>query len=177
VYVHLLLLNSFPQNVGTINKVISLLTQMFGGLLILYSIDSNIGVIKQKSLLILLATYFKEFPLIKRPIIIETQCSPIAISGRKAKIILGRDPKSIEEKIEYLQYQIIEIKHDIEQEKKELNDKIDRQSKELSVQIQEAKSGLQNLELKMDEVSTGGVKVQLFGVLLMVYGAISGYAA
>jgi len=38
-------------------------------------------------------------------------------------------------------------------------------------------ASLRSLESKMDEVSTGGLMVQLFGVLLMVYGAIAGYAA
>lgn len=47
----------------------------------------------------------------------------------------------------------------------------------MNAQIQDAKSVLQNLEFKMDEVSTGGIKIQLFGVLLMVYGAIAGYVA
>ncbi len=150
---------------------------MVGGLLILYSIDSNIGVIKQKSLLTVLAAYFKEFPLIKKSVTLEVQGFANATSFGKAKITVGRNPNSIEEKIEYLQDQINEIKHDLEQETKELNEKIDRQSKEMGTQIQETKSALRNLESKMDEVSTGGVKVQLFGVLLMVYGAIADYAA
>ena len=77
----------------------------------------------------------------------------------------------------YLQEQINEVKRDLEQESKELNEKIDRQSKEMNAQIQDAKAALHSLESKMDEVSTGGLKVQLFGVLLMVYGAIAGYAA
>jgi hypothetical protein len=29
----------------------------------------------------------------------------------------------------------------------------------------------------MDEVSIGGIKVQLFGVLLLIYGSISDYVA
>jgi hypothetical protein len=47
----------------------------------------------------------------------------------------------------------------------------------MNAKIQDANSALRNLESKMDEVSTGGIKVQLFGVLLMVYGAIAGYVA
>jgi hypothetical protein len=174
---HFMLLYCFSQHSEFINKTISLTSQLVGGLLILYSIDSNIGVIKQKSLLSLLANYFSEFPLIKRSIVIELQGAAMAVSGGKAKITVGRNPRSIEEKIEYLQEQITEIKRDIEQESKELNEKIDRQSKEMCVQIQEAKSGLRVLESKMDEVSTGGINGQLFGVLLMVYGAIAGYFA
>jgi hypothetical protein len=84
--------------------------QLVGGLLILYSIDSNIGVIKQKSLLSILTSYFKEFPLIKRSVVIDAQCAVIAVSGGKAKITVGRNPQSVDEKIEYLQEQINELK-------------------------------------------------------------------
>lgn len=95
--------------------------------------------------------------------------------GGGTKIVIGRNPQTIDEKIDYLQEQINELKLDVEQESKELNGKIVRLSKEMNIQIQDAKSTIQSLESKMAEVSIGGIKVQLFGVLLMVYGAISSY--
>ncbi|RFC33088.1 MAG: hypothetical protein DID91_2727703235 [Candidatus Nitrotoga sp. MKT] len=101
---------------------------MVGGLLILYSIDSNIGVIKQKSLYSILTDYFKEFPLLKRSVVIELQGAAIVMSGGKAKVTVGRNPQSIDEKLEYLQEQINEVKRDLEQKSKGLNEKIDRQS-------------------------------------------------
>jgi hypothetical protein len=174
---HLLLLYYFSQSASFINKTTSLVSKLVGGLLVLYSIDSNIGVIKQKSLFSILANYFKEFPLIKRPVVIEVPGGIITISGGRPKITVGRSPQNIEDKIDYLQEQINELKRDFGQESKELNEKIDRQSTEMNSQIQVNKSALQSLESKMDEISTGGINVQLFGVLLMVYGAIAGYAA
>lgn len=172
---HLLLLYYFSINAKFINKTISLLFQIIGGLLILYSIDSNIGVINQKSLLSLLGKYFNEFPLIKRSVVIEVQSGGGIVIGGGTKIVIGRNPQTIDEKIDYLQEQINELKLDVEQESKELNGKIVRLSKEMNIQIQDAKSTIQSLESKMAEVSIGGIKVQLFGVLLMVYGAISSY--
>lgn len=174
---HLLLLSLFPQSAVLINKSIALITQLIGGLLILYSIDSNIGIIKQKSLFLLFANYFKEFPLVNRSTTIELQGASMAITGGKAKLSVGRNPQNIEEKIRYLQEQINEMKQEFEQETKDIHERIDRQTKEMNVKIQETNSALKNLESKMDEVSTGGIKPQLFGVLLMIYGAVSGYAA
>jgi hypothetical protein len=155
----------------------SLVAQLVGGLLILYSIDSNIGVIKQKSLLLMLTSYFKEFPLIERPIVIQSRGASMGISGVKGMITIDQNPQCIDEKIEYLQEQINELKKNVEQESKKLNEKIERQSEEINTQIQVAKSTLRNLESKINEISIGGIKVQLFGVLLMVYGAIAGYVA
>jgi len=47
----------------------------------------------------------------------------------------------------------------------------------MNAKIQETYSALESLGSKIDEVSTGGIKPQLFGVLLMIHGAVSGYAA
>ncbi len=177
VIAHMVLLHYFHQSASLIHKVISLLAQLGGGFLILYSIDSNIGVLKKKSLITLLAAYFQEFPLIKRSVTLEVQGLVSTSSLGKAKLTVSRNPNNIEEKIEYLQYQIDEIRSEFEQGCNELNEKIDRQSKEIGAQIQEWKFTLQTLESKVSEVSAGGVLVQLFGVLLMVYGAIAGYMA
>lgn len=177
VCAHLLLIHYFIQNASSINKTISLFTQFGGGLLILYSIDANIGVITQKSLLTCLTAYFKEFPLIKRSSSLEIQSCTHNVAVSSSQLSVSRNPESIEEKIEYLQEQIKELKRDLEQESRKLNEKIDHQSKEKNIQIEETKSALTNLESKINEVTTGGVKVQFFGVLLMVYGALAGYAS
>lgn len=177
ITIHLMLIYYFCMNATATNKAISLFAQLIGGLLILYSIDSNIGIIKEKSLLAIFANYLREFPLIKRSIVIELQVASMSMSAGKVKLTVGRNPKSIEEKIEYLQEQINEVKRDVEQESKELNEKIDRQSTGMNTKIQEAQSALQKVESKMGEVSIGGTMVQLFGILLMIYGAMAGYLA
>lgn len=175
--IHMLLRSQFPQGAELINETVCLVSQLIGGLLVLYSINSNSGIITQKSLLTLIGNYFNEFPFLKRSFTLKGLGGVCPTAVGKVRLSVVRNPQSIEEKIKYLQEQINEIKRDFEQETKDLNDKIDRQAKELSVKIQETNSALRNFESKMDEVTTGGIKPQLFGVLLMIYGAISGYAA
>ena len=174
---HFLLLDYFSQSDEFINKTASLLAQLAGGFLLLYSIDSNIGIMNEKSLLTMLKNYFKEFPLIKKSVVIELKGVALTVSAGKGKVVVERNPQSINEKIEYLQEQIDQIKLQLDQESKELNKKIERQSEEINAQIQDAKSTLRIFEDKMVEVSTGGIKAQLFGILLMLYGAFAGYFA
>jgi hypothetical protein len=177
ICIHLLLIYYFRLNASTTNKTISLTSQLVGGLLILYSIDSNIEIIKKKNLRAVFINYLKEFPLIKRfPVVINGLGAAIAV-GSEGKFTVGRNPQTIDEKLEYLQEQINEVKQDLEQGLRELNEKIERMSKEMNAQIQETKTKQQNLESKTEEVFIGGIKVQLFGVLLMIYGASSGYLA
>jgi hypothetical protein len=174
-YVHLLLLSTFSESAININKIISLICQVVGGIIILYTIDSNIDILKHKSLFSLAANYLKEFPLIKRHVKLEVQGGLHGTSSVKAKISVVKKPESIEERIAYLQEQINDLKLDLEQKSKELSEKIDGLSYKMSSQTEEIKSGLQILESKIVEISTGGITVQLFGVLLMVYGAIAGF--
>lgn len=78
---HLSLVDYFCSNVSEVHKIIALITQLIGGLLILYSIDSNIGIIKDKNLLALLTGYLREFPLIKRPVVIQAQGVTMGLSS------------------------------------------------------------------------------------------------
>ena len=121
--------------------------------------------------------YLRECPLIRRSVVIEAQAGSYGISGAKAKLTVGRNPKSVEEKLEYLQEQINEVRRDFEEETKELNQKINANLKEMNTKIEATQTELRTIESKMDEVSVGGIKIQIFGVLLLIYGSISDYFA
>jgi hypothetical protein len=172
-----LLIYYFSFNASSTDKFLSLVSQIIGGLFILDSIDSNIGIINDKKLFLIFSNYLREFPLIKRSVVLQAHGASIAMASSTAKATVSRNPISIEEKLEYLQDQIDTIKRDIELESKELNAKIDRCSNELNIKIQDTKLALEKIDSKIKEVSIGGISEQIFGVLLMVYGAISGYFA
>ena len=174
---HWFLISYFCLSAGTTNKSIALISQITGGLLVLYSIDSNIGVLRGKSLFEMVTNYLRECPLIRRSVVVGAQAGSYGISGAKAKLTFGRNPKSIEEKLEYLQEQINEARRDFEQEIKGLNQTIDANSKEMKTKIEATQTALITIGSKMDEVSIGGIKIQLFGVLLLIYGSISEYFA
>ncbi len=181
VCVHLLLIYYFGLNARVTNKTISLFSQLGGGLLVLYSINSNIGIMKGKNIFSSLANYvivyFSEFPLFKKSTVIELQATSMSISGGKAKATVVRNPKFIEEKIEYLQEQINEVRVELEREAKELTAITDRLSHAISAQTQETTSALRTIETKIDNVSIGNIEYQLFGVFLIIYGSVSGYFA
>ena len=172
-----LLVYYFSFNAGSTDKFLSLASQIIGGLFILHSIDSNIGIINDKKLFSILSNYFLEFPLIKRSVVLQAHGFSIAIASATAKASASRNPTSIEEKLEYLQDQIDTIKRDMELETKKLDTKIDRKSNELNIKIQDTNLALEKVDSKIKEVSISGISEQIFGVLLMIYGAISGYVA
>lgn len=172
---HLLLIYYLGLNASNTNKAITFITQLVGVVLILYSIDANIKVIKETSLLSMFVQSLKDWPLITRSVTTELQGSQIATAEGEVRGISGCNPRSIEEKIEYLQEQISDLKLSFEQKSQEVNKKIDDQSKELSDKDQEINAAIRINELTMDKVFVGGTKTQIFGVLIMIYGYILGY--
>ncbi|MDE2389238.1 MAG: hypothetical protein KGN35_09210 [Betaproteobacteria bacterium] len=176
ICLHLQLLDCYPQYNNLIHKTVSLVSQLLGGVLILYSLDSNIGIVNQKTL-VLLKAYFRDFPLVKKSVTIEAQGLASSVSIGKADATVVRNPKYIEERIEYLETQIKELKLDVQGRIEELNARIEQQSKEIEIKTQKIDSAILNLESKIKEISIGSLKFQLLGALLMLYGAISGYIA
>ncbi len=172
---HVFLIQHFSTCKSDINKTISLFTQIVGGLIILYSIDSNIGIIKKINLLGVFVRYLKEFPLFTKNVTLNIQGAVHSTFGCHAALTVARNPKTIEEKIEYLQEQITEVKNELISQTKTLDEKIDKETKGLKKQIQKAQSELGQVKRQIEDVSIGGIKIQFFGVLLMVYGSISGY--
>ena len=155
------------------NKLIALITQLVGGCFILYSIDSNIGIIQNKNLVDIFFEYIKAFPLIKRPVVL----GPFTVGANcsaSIEVAVTQNPKTIEDTLKYLQKQITENKIDTERRIKSLDKTINQK---IGSNQNETKSALLEIETKMEKVSIGGIKVQIFGILLMVYGAITSYIA
>jgi hypothetical protein len=177
ILIRFLLISYFSFNASSTDKFLSLVSQILGGLFILYSIDSNIGTINDKNLFSIFSNYLRQFPLINRSVVAKGSLATISMSSPTGKTTVSRNPISVNEKLKYLQEQIDTIKEEIKMESKELNAKIDRCSTELNNKIQDTKVSLEKIDLKIKEVSIGGINEQIFGVLLMVYGAISGYVA
>jgi hypothetical protein len=172
--IHYALIENFPYAISEINSGISLSLQIIGGLLILYSIDSNAGIIKNDNLMGIFKSYLKQFPPIHSydTTQIKAGITQITTYPPKSRIIMH--PSSIEDKLAYLQDQI----DDLRQENKDLQKLLSEQIKELSLEIfkdiSDIKVKLRENHRKFEKVSVGSIKMQIFGVFLMLYGAIAG---
>ena len=108
---------------------------------------------------------------------LEAEEGSIGVTGGNVEFSIIRHPKSIEEEITYLQEQIEWVKRELKQKIVDVNEKIDRNSRETKSENQKYSVAVNNIESKLGKFSLGSLKIQLFGVLLMIYGAISGYLA
>lgn len=160
-----------------INNIIPPLFQIIGGILILYSIDSNLGITKNTSLSAVFINYTRSFPLIKQHYTVEADSTMHVFTGLEPKIRVSNPTNTLEEKIDYLQNQIDWLKEDLENELKNISTKMTKSEDKTAKLIKEIKMNLGSVENKVTDLSIGGLKTQIFGVLLMVHGAMVSYYA
>lgn len=174
-YSHYSLIVSLRFDEKGVNDAIALTSQLSGGLLVLYSIDSTIGILNGTSLLKDFKTYVSEFPLIRRNVVAQISgAATISVTGKAAAIGKGM-PKSFEEQIVYLQEQINALRHDTSISIEELQTSLEEKEGKLNERIDSTEESVKTIEKKVTDVSLGGVKVQLLGVMLLIYGAVTAY--
>jgi type I site-specific restriction endonuclease len=93
----------------------------------------------------------------------------------KARISVKRNPKTVDEQLNYLQEQIDDTRRDLREEISDLDRKFQERSKAIDEKIGLLLASLKQVESNVAEVSVGGIEFQVFGVLLVIYGAIAGY--
>lgn len=172
---HWFVLYLAPNYSETINKLIAFLLQIFGGLLVLCSVNSNIGVIRGGSLLSDLRKYLGDCPLVRKAHVLEVQGVSIGVLGGKVRLTVGRNPKSVEEQLGYLQEQINEIRKDLQEDISELSTRIQQHMEATDSLVNRLGQSIGQIDSKVAAVSVGGIKTQLFGVLLVIYGSITAY--
>jgi len=177
VVLHYTAISYCPTSSAQINKAFAFGLQLAGGLLILYSIDSNIGIIHNSNIIKVIKKWLAEIPLFKKP---PTQT--ITVGSISSKETFGNarvynTPKTIEEKIFHLQAQIDWVKEDLEKQNISLQQSISKLQKVSFKEIGNMKSQLSSLEGDFKEMSVGSVNPQIMGVLFVVHGSISSYIA
>ena len=176
-YLHYYVVTNCNVNVSDINKISSLVLQITGGLLILYSIDSNIGIVSNKSIFGLAWNWFISIPVFSKSIVIHAASGNLKAQGASVKMRVGASTETIEGKIENLQQQINWLKEDLSDEVKNIKDLHEKTKKSLNTNINMLTKLVNETDSKLNKVSLGGIKIQIFGILLMIHGSLSSFYA
>jgi hypothetical protein len=175
--VHIAIFRVWPENATAINSTTALVLQILGGLLVLYSINSNIGVMRRGSLLAQFRAYLSDFPMRKKSYVLDIHDSVHSVSAGRARLRLTRTPKSLDEAVEYFQGQLDELRKEHAEDVNELRTMVLKRVTELESKVASAAKGIKEVEVKVDATVIGDVRIQIFGVIMLVYGAICAYAA
>ena len=156
-----------------IDKAIGAVLQVVGGLIVLYTVNENIGTFRGQTLYSMAIGWLKEFPLIRRSFTLHAQAvMSTAMMSSSVTAHVKRKFNSVEERIEELQRQIDECRQLVHDREKEMRTAIERIKEELRKEISSNSGKISDVNLLLANTVVGGIKTQLFGVLLVVYGAV-----
>lgn len=185
LFIHLLLMFSpcfssefLCYDNSHINKSIAFVMQLSGGLLILISIDSKIELFKNNSLIGMVKSWYEKRPWKKqeKPKGAESSIS-ITMPSLQVNARGYQEPNTLEGKLELLQTKIDWINEDIKKNKKITDEKLQSLESAVSQNNNTQSQQINNLKNDLVHASIGGVKFQVFGVLLVFYSSVLSFFA
>ena len=154
-----------------IDKFVVFITQLLGGLLLLWSLNSNLEIFHGKTVLDLLKHWWQTRPLAKQVIQPVSAVGNITISKPEIKISASSVGQTIEEQLKYLRHRLDKLSDDIEINKNLTEDKIANLDNKLLETSMKHRQYVSALEKKVTASTVGGVKLQFLGLFLVIYGA------
>jgi hypothetical protein len=173
--VHYLIYFQFYKNAEYTNKIVGAVLQLIGGIIVLYSINDNMGLIKRETLWSAVVSWAKSSPLFKKSVTININGveSPDSFVGN-VTVTVKRRGNTINEKIEALEKEVAECRKLIIVQENVFNEKISNIQANLDSSISQNNREIQNVKKLLDDSVVGSIKLQIFGVLLVIYGAFLG---
>ena len=171
---HKVLTLCLPDTAEKTNQVISAFMQIVGGLIVLSTINSNLGLFGKDSLLSKPVKWLKSFPLFRKSKVVTGSAhitSPMVTCSAEGHS--NRVCNTIEEKLEETQRQIDEIRKILYRKESELLSKINEVEKKLLDPIYKNQKDINTLNGLLAKTTLGSLNTQVFGVLLVIYGAFS----
>jgi len=168
---HVYSLALFPEQSPMINKIVSTILQIVGGLIVLHSVDANLGLFRKRKLVDSVFSWIRECPVISRSIFVSASCASASAVSGTASIRSSRAPQTLEERLADVERHLEELRTDISVQHREIRTRIENVKSELSQSIAANQTNLNKLSEQLEKATIGGFKQQAFGVLLVIYGA------
>lgn len=163
----------FPAEAVLVNKITGTALQIFGGLIVLYSVNTNLGLFRDKHFGHIVIDWFRSIPLFRKSVTISASGSASVAVGGSARISVRRVTNTVEEKIAELERQLDEFRQHVNEDIQAANARITQVHSELSTAVATNTATLNQLSSRLELATVGGFKQQAFGVLLAVYGAVT----
>jgi hypothetical protein len=174
---HALALHAFQGQASWVHKITGLFLQLLGGLLILWSVNGNLGLFRKTSLAGTFLAWVRDFPTTRNRVILAA-IGMASASGIAAALSVGRKtPTTVEERIAELEVLLQEVRTEMTTQIKDLAKRVEAGKNELSVLIQATDGKIASLSERVEKTTVGGFKLQAFGVLLAIYGAVASVLA
>jgi hypothetical protein len=173
--VHFLVLSRLPEleDLVLANKIAATATQIIGGGFVLYSVDSNLGLFRSESLVKTVGSWFKSCPLFRRTVSAKIECANASSAHFGSAAAISQPSTTIVERLAEVERQIVCLRTEIAANDQAIRRRVDKVNESLSISIASNQDALHRLAEKVVEATVGGFKQQAFGVMLVIYGAVT----
>ncbi|MBE3128856.1 MAG: hypothetical protein IMZ60_04170 [Actinobacteria bacterium] len=169
---HQIIHTFFQSNGENVNRVAGSIFQIIGGIIVFFSINENIGTFKRENIFSMVVNWFSSFPLIKKNVTISVDSAVMKMTSGTPHLKIKRKYNSVEENLIELEKQIDECRQLIFEIEKAVMEKIEVVKSKLEGSIVKNQIETQAVKKLLDESVLGTFKLQIFGVLLVIYGAV-----
>lgn len=163
----------FPADPILVNKITGTVLQVVGGVIVLCSVNSNLGLFRGLHFGKVIFGWFRAFPLFHKPKRVSLSGACHAEISGSIRLSVGRATSTIEEKVAELERQFEEFQEHVREDFGKTNARIADIHSKLSKAVAENTTKLDQLASKLERSTVGGFKQQAFGVFLAVYGAVT----
>lgn len=170
VIIHLLFLQFLPESHQKVNDYFSACFQIFGGLLVLQAINSNMRLLSKSNMIKEVYAWIKSFPLRSRNITISVSDAISATSSLSANLVVVPKLSTIEEKVEHLLKEIKRINSKIEGTKKDFRQEIERHTEKSNKKLSKLHNRTHEIEMNLKRTIVGSVKLEVLGIFTISYG-------
>lgn len=170
--IHVAALAAFPENRSLIHKLVGMVLQISGGLLVLWAVNDNLGLFRSESLAHSVLRWLKEFPFVRPPIMLQVNSATSSTSFGTPRLRVDTPPTCLEERVQRLECLLGELKQDLNEEVSALRREAADAQESLHRQISHSSTKLAELTTRIEHATVGGVKLQAMGVFFAIYGAI-----
>ncbi len=151
--------------------------QIIGGFQLVWSIDKNLRGFKGQTIsqAIMRGTIelFRSFPLwSKRNVVIKAETGSFTSVGNRAKLRVGHTYTDLSQRVEFLERQIDRLEEALDNRIDELHSKLDEQRRNFQDKVVEMSKTSSELKMLITDVAIGGIRGEITGLLIIVFGTV-----
>lgn len=165
----------FSENSENISKGFSAGLQVIGGLLVLQSIDSALGILRGSSISSLIIQWLRTCPAWYKHKVVTVMATSTASATASIYSRVHHKATSLSSRVTELERQIAEVHQEMERREQALIKIISDTKDELIAREGENAATIRDIERKINVTALGSIKKQAFGVVIAMYGAGIGY--
>ena len=137
------------------------------------SINDNLGLFRRQSLPAAVVSWFKSFPRKGKNVTIQLSGASAAGLAGSASVSTRRTPTTLEERVEYLEATLTKHRQEVAEGFANAQRSLETAKSELHGRMDTTVGQVAELSQKVELAAVGGFKLQGFGVLLAIYGAVT----